>query len=767
MKRFTIRNRNKALALLILAAELLFLLVSCGIYGRREPVRLSFSQEELFFSNGEMGFYLDNSNPDRYIATPEFTLPEGLYTVSLVYEKAGDAVAWVAYQDGRFESNLSGVIRAGEGGTISCDFRVAYDDRPMQIRAKGEGSQENGDYLLVREATVTDAPTAFRYFLFKRIVLLLLLDALLLLFVNRKRLWPTGEERLITGALAAVAALSCLPLMVNYLTSASHDLSFHLMRIEGIKAGLEQGMFPVKIQPNLMDGYGYASSVFYGDLFLYIPAILRLFGVSVQTAYQSYIFLVNAVTVLAAYLCFSKMGGRRIGVVCSAVYTLNIYRLSCIYTRAAVGEYTAAVFLPVILYGFWRLYRRAEQEEKGDRSWLIIALGCAGVAICHMISCLTVACFVVLACIVLWKKTFRKNVFVSLLKAAGALVLLTLWFFVPMLDYMRSGVYGINSQESYLPYALEDGAAFAAQLFMGTYQAAGTSFPYERGIAGEMPMTPGIASLLALCLFILFYLKRGVREEKRECVKEGFLCAAFCLLGLFLSTGLVPYTELAGKIELLQLPERAIQYPWRFLSPTGVFLAWLVCILLQKNLGTRGRKELAAAGLLCVAVFQAGFYLSDFLSESGALRVYEEENMSSFEVSNKEYLPVGAEIEHFTEELAYDPDSIQVHAWERDKAAIEVELQNITEEEGKILVPFLYYKGYRAVGSDGTEMEVSQGEDGKVEVKVPGEYEGGITVQFREPWYWRVCEALSLVCLAALLVRYGICGHFGKKRIIS
>lgn len=132
------------------------------------------------------------------------------------------------------------------------------------------------------------------------------------------------------------------------------------------------------------------------------------------------------------------------------------------------------------------------------------------------------------------------------------------------------------------------------------------------------------------------------------------------LLCLFLSTGLIPYTEFAEKIELLQFPERALQYPWRFLSPAGVFLAWLVCILLRKDLGVRSRKEFVATGILCVAFCQAGLYMSDFLSESGALHVYEEENLSTFEVSNKEYFPVEAEIDHFTENLVYDPESIQV-----------------------------------------------------------------------------------------------------------
>lgn len=755
---------NKKILLLFLAVEVLLLLGLCLLYSRREPVSLSFTQDELYFSNEEQGFYLDNSNPDRYIATPQFSLPKGLYTVNVKYEKAGAAKMWAVYRDERFRSNLSGDIIAGEEGSVSFGIRVAFEDRPIQVRAKGEGNPEEGEYLLVRSITVADSPVAFRYFLFKMLSFLFLLDLLLFLYVYRRRLWPSGEERMITGALAVLVLLCSLPLMVDYLPGTSHDLQFHLMRIEGIREGLEDGMFPVKIQPNLLKGYGYATSVFYGDLFLYIPAALRLMGVSIQEAYQFYIFLVNLATVLSAFFCFSKMSGKRTGVICAAVYSLNIYRLSCIYTRAAVGEYTALVFLPIILYGLWRLYQNAYREEKDNESWVVIACGCAGVAMCHMISCITVACFVLLICLIMWKKTFSRRTLFSLIKAACLLVGLTLWFFVPMLDYMANGVYGINSEESYIPYALEDGAASVAQVLLGAFRATGTSFNQESGIAGEMPLTPGAASLLVFGMCVLFYLKKGIGTEKKSVVKETFFCMALCLLSLCLSTGLIPYTSLAEKIELLQLPERAIQYPWRFLSPAAVLFAWLVCLFMKKDFGDRKRKELAAAGILCVALCQGMVYMSDFLSESGALHIYQEGNLTSMEISNREYLPVEAEIEDFTEELEYASDAIQVSDWYREDFAIEMELTNSSQEEQSVLVPFLYYKGYEATDEEGMRLETRQGNSGKVEIRIPEAYEGKITVQFREPWYWRICEGISLVCLAGVFMRNRICRYFWKKR---
>ena len=122
---------------------------------------------------------------------------------------------WAVYRDERFRSNLSGDIIAGEEGSVSFGIRVAFEDRPIQVRAKGEGIQEAGEYLLVRSITVADSPIAFRYFLFKMLSFLFLLDLLLFLYVYRRRLWPSGEERMITGALAALVLLCSLPLMVD------------------------------------------------------------------------------------------------------------------------------------------------------------------------------------------------------------------------------------------------------------------------------------------------------------------------------------------------------------------------------------------------------------------------------------------------------------------------------------------------------------------------------------------------------------------------
>ena len=153
-----------------------------------------------------------------------------------------------------------------------------------------------------------------------------------------RRILPAGADRTVLRALVLLVVGCSIPLAVDYLFLNSHDLYFHLMRIEGIRAGLENGMFPVRIQPGWLNGHGYAASVFYGDFFLYVPALLRYFGVSVQAAYKCYVVMIHMLTVGISYYSFSRMSRPRIGLVCTVLYSLNIYRLTCIYTRAAVGE---------------------------------------------------------------------------------------------------------------------------------------------------------------------------------------------------------------------------------------------------------------------------------------------------------------------------------------------------------------------------------------------------------------------------------------------
>ena len=77
-------RKNKKIWLVIAAMEILLVCLAGFLYSRREPVELSFTQDDLVYDSGEPGFYIDTTG--SRITTPEFTLPRGMYTVTIQYE---------------------------------------------------------------------------------------------------------------------------------------------------------------------------------------------------------------------------------------------------------------------------------------------------------------------------------------------------------------------------------------------------------------------------------------------------------------------------------------------------------------------------------------------------------------------------------------------------------------------------------------------------------------------------------------------------------
>lgn len=641
-----ISNRKKIWCGILTAELLLMLLYGLKFVGGGQTGGINLTQDELFYDTDESGFYLDTSFENKYIKTPDFTLSKGWYRLEAEMECAGGNVLEICYQDKANWHNMSGDIFIADSKVVSYDFEVKYGDWPLQVRGKLSDSALDGDYILIRNLKIAPAPFAVRYYLFRLLLILAVADFLFLFYMLRDKFRISRETGDHLKILVLLIIVSSVPLMVNYVFS--QDLLFCLTRIEAIKQGLQNGKFPVKIQPYWLNGHGYAVSVFCGDLFLYVPAVLRLLGMSLQVSYQIYVLFVNIATVFVSYFCFSKMSSGWIGVFCTIVYSLNRYRLARIYTIGVVDEYTAMIFLPLVLYGMWRIYMLPEDEEAHGKSWLTLAIGCTGVFMCHIISAGITVLFLIIAALVLWKKTFRKKTFRALLKAAAATGLLSLWFLVPFLDYMCTGSYLMNSSELY-------------------------------------------QSCRMLIVLILVYL---------------------------------------------------------------------LCIFFQQEWIAKRARLLLAAVVVCLSFWQGVTYMSECLNDYEPSRVFQAENLTTFDVENGEYLPINERKEFqyetwmadYPNNLTYDESVVSVKEWHRSKDGVEVRLSNHTEDTTVVEVPLLLYKGYHAVTENGEELVLTPGRGHRIGVSVPGEYSGNIRVFFGELWYWRVCELLSAITAVGVIL---------------
>lgn len=554
-----------------------------------------------------------------------------------------------------------------------------------------------------------------------------------------------------------------------YRISGGHDINFHLMRIEGIAEGLKMGQFPVKIQPAWYDGYGYGCSVFYGDLFLYAPAVLRLFGVSLQKAYKIYIFLVQMATIGIASFSFKRIfQEKKIAVFGTTLYALAVYRLMNIFVRGAMGEYTAMVFLPLLAYALLLLLQKESGKKELRKGVFLLAFGMTGILQSHILSAEIVCIVIAVLCVIYMKRVFSRPVFLSFLKAVCLTLLLNLGFLVPFADYMITGKFNVNAINGgwRVEQNIQEYGAFFSQLGKAFYRAGGDNLPKEFGTAGEMPIGVGLALMLALLVFIVLGFQLSKQEKTQHFWKLAKASCFIAVFSLLLSTCYFPWEVLRKSNVLMRYLIINLQFPWRFCVIASVSLVMLWCCLMQIMGAKWNLKYTKAIGVAVVVLsaVTAGTFMADVLREGQAFRAVFAEDMDTMVKSGEEYLPVNTVSREFKKDYFGNAGAVTITNFVRNGIQLTFECENLSAESQWLEVPLLYYRGYVARawkdGSNATLLPVGSGNNQVVSIEIPAEFTGKIRVDFGEAWYWRLAEGISFLTLLMLGMRYIL----GKKR---
>ena len=541
--------------------------------------------------------------------------------------------------------------------------------------------------------------------------------------------------------------LSSYPIFSPYLYEG-HDLNFHLMRIEGVKDGLLAGEFPVRIQPTWLRGNGYAASIFYGDLFLYYPAILRLMGFSVIFSYYAYVLMINVLTFVITYFCakgYSK--SRYIGFLGATVYTLAPYRLTCIFVRAAVGEYTAMAFIPLIFYGLYCIAYNEPEDDKEKKSWVFLVCGFSGVIQSHIITCEIVGVLFAIMCLMLWRKLIKKLRLFALVKGAIWSVIVNASFLVPFINYMIIGGINVTEENSY-PYIQTEGI-LGSQLFSIFPHAYGETYGIVEGMnINEMSLCIGLPFMIGILLSLLYYIK-GKKEDKQE-YKRNITILLMSGILIFMSTVYFPWDWLVEQGKLMVFMVKNIQFPWRLLGIISFLLSFVVCsivVMIYKANFTTGKQVVLLIGTASIIV--GGYFMSSLVTYNNTLVIKDESQIDDYGVMGAEYLPTTVSMSLLTTDGLSHSEAIKVNSYLKRGITVQLNLINNSNESQNISVPLIYYFGYKAKDlSTKKSLEIISGENGNVTCVIPGLYSGVVEIGFKAPIYWRAAEISSLIgCL--------------------
>src|SRR3989304_998389 len=120
---------------------------------------------------------------------------------------------------------------------------------------------------------------------------------------------------------------------------------------------LKAGQFPVRWVEELGFGFGYPLFVFYPPLVYIVGELFHLIGFSFVDSIKLVFFTSIFASGLAMYILVKELWGRYAGTVSAFFYILVPYRAIDVYVRGALAESFSFVWLPVILWSFYKLVK--------------------------------------------------------------------------------------------------------------------------------------------------------------------------------------------------------------------------------------------------------------------------------------------------------------------------------------------------------------------------------------------------------------------------
>jgi len=547
--------------------------------------------------------------------------------------------------------------------------------------------------------------------------------------------------------LIAIVLAASLPNFVNF-AYEGHDTSFHLKRIVTLGEEIKYGQFPVRMHTTVGNGYGYPLSLYYGDFLLYLPAILYNCAVPLQMCFQIYALMINALTCGVAYVCFKRMtGDQHVSLLGTALYVLSCYRLTNVYVRSAVGEYTALTFMPLVLLGMFLIFGKKKPVYS---DWLPLSLGMTGVVISHVLSTEMLAFDLVLLCVCFIRQVFNRDRLLAIVKAAVLCLLLSGWFLIPFIDCFLNQSVVIQTTD----INIQERGTFLIQLFSMFTTGFGDGLYY--GLGNRMPLAIGASLTVGIAAMLYCLYNRHKWQLTGGTVFKwvrAVLIIAALNLGLTLER--FPWNDIQRTLGRFGSIICSMQFPWRWIAvatPLLVMGTVFALHLMQKH-DRRMYTVFAAASLACL-VIGTGYFYFRFINE---VPIYPSYFKSAYEGADKLYYLTDTNTDMISRSVCeVEEGEVSITAYEKERGVTRLTVVNESGQEAQIAVPTFNYIGYRAYDGMGNALETVTGGNNRVAVRVPANYRGEIEVRFVPPVLWRIAEGMTaagLLFMAVMAVR--------------
>ncbi|GEO79371.1 cell surface protein precursor [Companilactobacillus mindensis DSM 14500] len=486
---------------------------------------------------------------------------------------------------------------------------------------------------------------------------------------------------------------------------------FHMMRIEGLYHSLQRHQYFPLVNMSFMGGFGYLVNVFNSDFLMYPGAILRLMGFSSAQTLVGLNFLFNFLTFGVAFLCFYKVSKKYMNsLVFSFVYTMSTYRLHEVLFRHDIGEVGALLCLPVAMLGIYEIFY-------GDRrQWLYLAFGMTEIIYSQAIAPILVAVLIVIIalCQINELKKAPKRL-LSLLWAALSSGLMSLAYFLPMIEQMHHTKFILGQSKGMLPKGAQDFSDVTKWSFNNTLSQPNI----------------GITLILAAIIILISYMR-----IKNRAVKHFAIIGAVMLLA---SSKLFPWFIINAT------PLKVIQYPWHF----DMIITLLLAIFVAADPLNIFTTKWAKSGLMIFVALMAFSASSRLINDSPLQLVsYDEYNdLDSFSIGTGQgYLPAGTslgELQRTAHKPKIQSGKAKISNFRQYGTRLSFDFKNA--KHAKVDLPIIGYYGFQSSQSTGqvSQLKMDKKNNNLAQVKINGK--GKVIVDYFETATQKVTRRISFL----------------------
>lgn len=473
-----------------------------------------------------------------------------------------------------------------------------------------------------------------------------------------------------------ISLIFCYPLFKENAFFMMHDGMHHLLRVVHYFFSMKEGQFPVYWAGFMNKTFGSPIFVYTPPLFYIFSSIFKLLGFETFLSLKIVIGLLNLIFMLGCYFLLRLFFSAKASFFGTILLSFSPYRISQLYVRGALSEFTSLSFFPLFLFFLNKSFeKRAPLNVK-----LLASILFSFMLLSHILTPLILAPVVLIYLFIACRRL--KNLIPSVknvLIIFGFSFLLSSFIYFPILFEIKHVKFFLATSHVYKDHFLKFWQLFDPGWGFG-FSMPGTK---DDGMSFQLGVFNWVVVFTIAFCFALKYLRK--KSDKNR-IAYLFLLTFF--LSIFLMLDFKINRFLYEKIFILQ----SFQFPWRLLNLSIVSVSYLGAYIFDYFNPSKKKTLLICFLILVISTYYLKTnivldYSDDELLHFGSDSTFTHEFTPIWRVStaDREYV-ANQKIYSINQEIAFEDIEIRSNR-------LKVKLEN--DKSAVVRIDTLYFPGLR------------------------------------------------------------------------